>query len=238
MGYYGEYTLHAWIGLFWGISYTCVILVRGERARPAQKRESWRGQEAYSPGLSPALTAWEHSSHCSELQASCKSTLFDSCFASHTLLKRPNILRPQTQVISVFKATDDAARAKLTITVLYGIFPCVAYGIAASMLRVWWMKRPLDKLREAFDNSADLKELRGVYRFKDSVQVGACFRRPRLGGFSRWFWGFLGVEALDSLPRIAEHAAHAIATALHNAQKMAGANAGARDAQMGRRRRA
>ncbi|GBF92718.1 hypothetical protein Rsub_05087, partial [Raphidocelis subcapitata] len=108
VGYYGEYTLHAWIGLLWGVSYTCILLV-----------------------------------------------------------------------ISVFKATDDAMRAKLTIYVLYGIFPCVAYGIAVSMLRMWWMKRPLKKLREVFDNSADLTELKGVYRFKDPAQVQMLFRVMR-----------------------------------------------------------
>lgn len=67
--------------------------------------------------------------------------------------------------------TDPAVRRAHTMYVLYGIFPCVACGAGLSFLRTWWMRRPLPKLREAFADPASLKDLKGVYRFKDSAQV-------------------------------------------------------------------
>ena len=69
----------------------------------------------------------------------------------------------------------------LTKSVLYGVFLWIAAGMVLSMLRMWWMRRPLKHMRAAFADAAQIKDLKGVYRFKVQTQARAPGR----------FWGII-----------------------------------------------
>lgn len=73
---------------------------------------------------------------------------------------------------------DDALRRLMTMFVLYGIFPAMALGAGASMLRVNFMRGPLARLRVAFDESPVTRDLaaKGEFRFKDNTQARARAR--------------------------------------------------------------
>ena len=57
---------------------------------------------------------------------------------------------------------------------LYGIFPVIALGAAASYLRGLWSRRPLKVLVKAEADEAMAARLHEVYRFKDPDQVRVC----------------------------------------------------------------
>ncbi|KIY92722.1 hypothetical protein MNEG_15241, partial [Monoraphidium neglectum] len=83
-------------------------------------------------------------------------------------------------VFSVFyTAHHPDAKIAVTRSVLYFIFPVIAAGAGVSAFRMWWMRRPLPHLREAYDDSAAVKDLRAVYRFKDVAQVEMLSRVMR-----------------------------------------------------------
>lgn len=78
------------------------------------------------------------------------------------------------------------AKARLTWSLLYVIFPAIAGGVGLSVLRLHYLRRPLAALREAFAGGSALQDLKTVFRFKDTAQVtcthatwGAGLRRPR-----------------------------------------------------------
>jgi len=80
----------------------------------------------------------------------------------------------------VFTASDNPERRTLlTWWVLYGIFIWVALGSALSVLRLWWMRRPVAHLRGAFEDCESYKDLKTVYRFKDTRQVEMLARAMR-----------------------------------------------------------
>lgn len=70
---------------------------------------------------------------------------------------------------------DVATKAKLTWCLLYVIFPAVAAGVAVSLLRVRYMRRPLAALREAFADVDTVQEFKAVFCFKDTAQA-RCVR--------------------------------------------------------------
>ena len=79
----------------------------------------------------------------------------------------------------MFKAGDSPdLRARLTLSVLYAIFPAVAAGFATSWWRVKYMRRPLEGLRAAFQDIDNIKDFRAVFRFKDAAQVTRLHQPP------------------------------------------------------------
>jgi hypothetical protein len=88
-----------------------------------------------------------------------------------------------------FKAWSDTAKCSSTLqarcahayscpalapsqAILYGIFVAVLLGMVASVTRLWWLRRPLDVLCSAKDDPEALRDLRKVYRFRNTAQVG------------------------------------------------------------------
>ncbi len=147
--------------MLWGISYTTVILVRFFARQHLSNQPPLLSSFPLLPPLclSQKPSALPH--------------------ADHGPLKPPPARPPQN--ISVFRAAGSPeAKTHLTWCVLYGIFPSAAAGVGASVLRLWWMRRPLPALRAAFEQRDSFADLKTVYRFRDTAQVRL------LAGFLGW----------------------------------------------------
>ncbi|KAI8474715.1 MAG: hypothetical protein J3K34DRAFT_518018 [Monoraphidium minutum] len=83
-------------------------------------------------------------------------------------------------VFSTFYSPTHPETPKLiTECVLYVIFPTIAVGVGISMARVWWLRRPLEHLAEAFKGAERLQDFKTVYRFRDYEQVEMLSRVMR-----------------------------------------------------------
>ncbi|KIY97555.1 hypothetical protein MNEG_10408 [Monoraphidium neglectum] len=71
----------------------------------------------------------------------------------------------------------------LTWAVLWGIFPSVLLGAAASAARLQWLRRPLARLHEAQADPESLRDPKHVYLFSSPWEVEILSRSMR-----RWDW--------------------------------------------------
>lgn len=79
--------------------------------------------------------------------------------------------RVQQMLMWFTKAPSHPPACLRTQCVLYTLFPAIALGAGLSVARSRYMRRPLATLREAHQDPAVYKDLKAVYRFKDTAQV-------------------------------------------------------------------